>query len=102
MVAFLENEPLAAAVVGSSNYGVRSGRLDVESNCVLVLTRREFDEEDAAQRNPLADLLTDEWNRLCERARLLESSSSSSVDDASSRTREWALRLVLPVVKRFL
>jgi CDP-diacylglycerol--glycerol-3-phosphate 3-phosphatidyltransferase len=51
----MDPESLIAAVCGSGNFGARSERLDMESNCLLILP----------EGSPLKASLAAEWNELC-------------------------------------
>lgn len=99
---FLEKEKLVLSIIGSGNYGARSEDLDVESNCIIVhnlFEEEKLGKDSKVDEKPcLSHLLLHEWDFMCGYSKM----QSNSNDDTQPKDEEIGLRLVLPIVRKFL
>lgn len=85
---------LKVVVIGSGNYGSRSERLDLESNCVLVLAPPSKRNSGGDAASWLQQEFSNEWNRYIKKSHPI---TSNDVE------RNWFMkRFILPAVRLFL
>jgi len=99
---------LVAAVCGSANYGARSERLDLESNCILVFPKETSD---------FQQQLEQEWKDMMKYCHNVPATTTADTDTASGRNEKSTslsttttetvslslpLRVCLPIIRRFL
>jgi CDP-diacylglycerol--glycerol-3-phosphate 3-phosphatidyltransferase len=71
---------LAAAMVGSGNFGARSEVMDVESNCILVFPQTHSE---------VQTMLEDEWESMCQHA----------TREVETGELSWKVRAALPFIR---
>jgi phosphatidylserine/phosphatidylglycerophosphate/cardiolipin synthase-like enzyme len=89
---------LSAAIVGSSNFGERSFKRDMESNIILVFPPHTRNDEDLkTNSNVMQSSLNEEWSEMISSSRKVDPNKVAE----EAPPLPWNVRFLLPFIKTF-